>query len=84
MINSGDNTHRPRAIDPARFRALATGIGHSAAMSERTGANRAQRVSEQAPPEQLAACPTAEGRPAKLEAQVFGPATAMAQRRWSR
>lgn len=84
MINSGDSTHRPRAIDPARFRALATGVGHSAAASERTGAARAQRVSEQAPPAQLAACPASEGRPARLADQSFGPATAMAQRRWSR
>lgn len=84
MNDSGDSTRRARPIDPAKFRALATGVGHSAAMSERTGAARAQRVSEAAPPAQLAACPASEGRPAKYADQSFGPAAMMAGRRWGR
>ncbi len=84
MNDSGEFTHRPRAIDPARFRAQATGTGQTCAASAATGAARAQRVSEQAPPAQLAATPAAEGRPAKYEDQAFGPAQSMAGRRWGR
>ena len=84
MNDSGDHTHRARAIDPARFRALATGIGQSAARSEATGASRAQRVVECTPPAQRAATPAAEGYPAPLAEQGFGPASAMASRRWGR
>lgn len=84
MNDSGDHTRRARPIDPAKFRALGTGVGHTAAVSAATGAARAQRVSEAAPPEQLAACPPSEGRPAKYADQSFGPAAMMAGRRWGR
>ena len=84
MNDSGDNTHRPRAIEPSRFRAQATGVGQSRAQSAATGAARAQCVSDAAPPAQLAAPPAAEGRPAKYVDQTFGPAAMMASRRWGR
>ena len=51
------------AIDPRKFRAQATGIGQSQAMSEATGARRAQYVVDCMSPEQRAAVPVAEGYP---------------------
>lgn len=63
MNDSGSNTHRPRAVDPATFRAKATGIGQSQAMSLRTGASRAQEVSDDIPAHCRAAVPAAEGYP---------------------
>ncbi|HNG82832.1 MAG TPA: hypothetical protein PLW24_25410 [Burkholderiaceae bacterium] len=43
------NTHKPRAVDPAQFRAQATGIGQTLAASRTTGQARAQRVASGAP-----------------------------------
>lgn len=43
------NTHKPRAVDPAQFRAQATGIGQTLAASRATGQARAQRVASGAP-----------------------------------
>ena len=43
------NTHKPRAVDPAQFRAQATGIGQTLAASRTTGRARAQRVASGAP-----------------------------------
>lgn len=63
-MKTPDNmTHRPRAIDPARFRAQATGIGQSRAMSEMSGARRAMEVVEHMPEHCRAAVPAAEGYP---------------------
>ena len=58
MNNSGSNTHRPRAIDPANFRAQATGIGQSLGASRATGAARAMEVVEHMPPRQRTAVPS--------------------------
>ena len=63
MNNSGDSTHRPRAIDPANFRAQATGIGQSLGASRMTGSARAAEVVEHMPPAQRRAVPAAEGYP---------------------
>jgi len=63
MNNSGDRTHRPRAIDPANFRAQATGIGQSLGASRTTGAMRAAEVVEHMPPAQRRAVPAVEGYP---------------------
>lgn len=63
MNNSGSNTHRPRAIDPANFRAQATGIGQALGASRATGAARAMEVVEHMPPAQRRAVPAAEGYP---------------------
>jgi hypothetical protein len=63
MNDSGSKTHRPRAIDPANFRAQATGIGQSLGASRMTGAARALEVVEHMPPRQRAAVPAAEGYP---------------------
>lgn len=65
VINSGDNTHRARAMDPQAFRAQATGIGQTKAASLATGSMRAQRVVDQTDPACLAAVPEAEGLPAR-------------------
>ena len=43
------NTHKPRAVDPAQFRAQATGIGQTLVASRTTGQARAQRVASGAP-----------------------------------
>ncbi len=43
------NTHKPRAVDPADFKAQATGIGQTLAASRATGQARAQRVASGAP-----------------------------------
>ena len=64
MNNSGDRTHRPRAIDPANFRAQATGIGQTCGASRATGTLRAAEVVEHMPPAQRRAVPAAEGYPA--------------------
>lgn len=64
-MNSGDQTHRARAMDPAAFRAQATGIGMTAAASRQTGGNRAQRVVDQTDPACMAVVPEAEGFPAR-------------------
>ena len=63
MNNSGNSTHKPRAIDPANFRAQATGIGQTLGASRRTGAERAMEVAQHMPPAQRAAVPAAEGYP---------------------
>jgi hypothetical protein len=63
MNDSGKFTHRPRAIDPANFRAQATGVGQSCGASRLTGADRAMEVAEHTRPRQRAAAPAAEGRP---------------------
>jgi hypothetical protein len=63
MNNSGSYTHRPRAIDPARFRAQATGIGQTLSASEATGRVRAVEVVDHMPPAQRAAVPESEGYP---------------------
>lgn len=49
MNNSGDSTHKPRAIDMQRFRDQATGIGQTRQASAMTGAARSQRVIDAAP-----------------------------------
>lgn len=61
MKTSSDRTHRPTAVDPARFRNQATGIGQSCQASEMTGAMRKVRVEAAMPPKQRAAVPTNEG-----------------------
>jgi len=66
MNNSGNSTHKPRAVDPARFRALATGIGQSQSMSASTGAMRAGRVADAMPARQRAALTPTSGYPAPL------------------
>lgn len=71
MNNSGNNTHKPRAVDPQTFRAKATGIGQSQGMSLRTGAARAQQVINSTAPECRKAIPTAEGYPAPMEIAVY-------------
>lgn len=65
MNPSGDTTHRARAMDPAAFRAQATGIGMTAAASSATGAARAQRVVDQTDPACMSVVPEAEGFPAR-------------------
>ena len=37
MKNPADFTHRSRATDPAKFRAIATGVGYTQGASFRTG-----------------------------------------------
>jgi hypothetical protein len=64
----GDLTHNPRPVEPSKFRAQATGIGQSQAMSETTGRRRAQHVADCMPPGQRAAVPMAEGYPAPTAA----------------
>lgn len=71
MNNSGNFTHKPRAVDPQTFRAKATGIGQSQSMSQRTGAYRAQRVIDSVSPECRKDIPAAEGYPAPM-ADMFG------------
>ena len=63
MNNSGNSTHKPRATDPAKFRAIATGVGYSQGASFRTGSARALEVVEHMPPAQRRAVPAAEGYP---------------------
>lgn len=63
MNDSGNSTHRARAINPADFRAQATGVGMSLGASRRTGAARAMEVVEHMPPAQRRAVPAAEGYP---------------------
>ena len=63
MNNSGDRTHKARAIEPANFRAQATGIGQSTRASRTTGAARAACVVAQAPAGCIAIAPAAEGYP---------------------
>lgn len=63
MNNSGDRTHKPRAIEPANFRAQATGISQSTRSSRMTGASRAARVVAEAPAGRIALAPAAEGYP---------------------
>ena len=60
----GDSTtHKPRAVDPAQFRAQATGVGQTRGASLLTGAARATEVVEHMPPAQRRAVPPAEGYP---------------------
>jgi hypothetical protein len=66
-INSGDQTHRARAVDPQQFRAQATGIGQTRAASLATGSARAQRVVDQTDPACMSVVPVAEGFPARSE-----------------
>lgn len=67
----GDSTtHKPRAIDPANFRAQATGVGQTCGASRMTGAARAMEVVEHMPPAQRRAVPTAEGYPTSNGAGV--------------
>lgn len=61
MNNSGDNTHKPRAVNPETFRAKATGIGQSQNMSLATGTMRNMRVSASIPEHCRKAVPPAEG-----------------------
>ena len=63
MNNSGNSTHKPRATDPTKFRAIATGVGMSQGASYRTGLARAVEVVEHMPPAQRRAVPAAEGYP---------------------
>jgi len=63
MKNPGNSTHKPRATDPAKFRAIATGVGYTQGASFRTGTARAIEVVEHMPPTQRAAVPAAEGYP---------------------
>lgn len=65
MNDSGDFTHRPRAIDPRVARAQATGIGQCMSESLRTGMNRAQRVVDQCAPGCMTPVPVNEGFPAR-------------------
>lgn len=57
------NTHKPRAVDPAQFRAQATGIGQTRGASLLTGRARAMEVVEHMPPAHRRAVPAAEGYP---------------------
>lgn len=63
MNPSGNATHKAKAVEPSTFRAAATGIGQALDASIRTGAQRAQYSIDQAPPQQRAAIPSAEGFP---------------------
>ena len=80
MNDSGNSTHKPRATDPAKFRAIATGVGYSQGASYRTGCARAIEVVEHMPPAQRRAVPAAEGYPTSNAAGVpyEGMAEAMA------
>jgi hypothetical protein len=64
MNNSGNFTHKPRAVSPEAFRAQATGIGQSRGNSLMTGTARAYEVAEHMPPHCRRAVPKAEGYPA--------------------
>ena len=64
------NTHKPRAIDPAQFRAQATGVGQTRGASYMTGCARAMEVVEHMPPAQRRAVPSAEGYPTSNGAGV--------------
>lgn len=59
----GSSTHAVNPASPEKFRAQATGIGQSQAMSEQTGRRRAQYVADCMSPEQRAAVPPGEGYP---------------------
>ena len=72
MNDSGDRTHRPRAVDPQRFRAVATGIGQTQEMSALTGARRAQQVADSIPARCRDAVPAAEGYPAPRDPEMYG------------
>ncbi len=71
MNNSGSNTHKPRAVSPERFRAVATGIGSSQAASAATGGVRAAHVAACTPEHCRRAVPAAEGYPAPTSAGGF-------------
>jgi hypothetical protein len=78
MNPSGDTTHRARAMDPAAFRAQATGIGMTVAASRATGGSRAQRVVDQTDPACMSVVPEAEGYPSRSEfADVLGTTGAL-------
>lgn len=53
--------NRTTAMDPARFRAQATGIGQTTSASAMTGAMRTERVKACMPPAQRAAVPRSAG-----------------------
>lgn len=69
-MNSGDFAHKPRAVDPAKFRAQATGIGVTLATSAQTGAARAQNVVDRTDPACMSVVPEAEGFPARTPADL--------------
>ena len=75
MNNSGEFTHKPRAVPPEQFRAAATGIGQSFRQSLATGMSRAQRVSDNIPPACRAAVPEAEGFPPATPVMQLDAAT---------
>jgi hypothetical protein len=68
MNNSGNFTHKPRAVSPEAFRAQATGIGQSRGNSLMTGTARAYEVAEHMPPHCRRAVPAAEGFGAAIAA----------------
>ena len=77
-MTSGDRTHPARAVDPAKFRAQATGIGMTQRASAATGAARAQRVVDQTDPACMSVVPEAEGFPSRSEfAGVLGTTGAL-------
>lgn len=76
MMNDSGSTHRPRAVDPAKFRAMATGIGQSQSGSLATGGARAQRSVDMAPPGCVATAPAAEGFPTPSGMSARYPARA--------
>lgn len=66
MKTSTNFTHQTRAVDPASFRAKATGTGQSQSMSAASGAARAQCVSNSMPAKQRAALVPTAGYPAPM------------------
>lgn len=71
MKTSTDATHQTRAVAPARFRALATGVGQSQSMSASSGAMRAQLVANTMPAMQRAALVPTAGYPAGMGAPAL-------------
>jgi len=61
MNNSGDSTHKARAVPPIDFRNQATGIGQQLSASRATGSVRNAIVSSSIPEHCRAAVPVAEG-----------------------
>jgi hypothetical protein len=79
----GDSTHPARAVDPAQFRAQATGIGQTRSASAATGGNRAQRVVDQTDPG-CRTWPAAEGFPSSTEDQMAALGVTLAPQRSTR
>lgn len=69
----GSSTHAVNPTDPQKFRAQATGIGQSQAMSGDTGRRRAQYVVDCMSPEQRAAVPPGEGYPPTTAERMAAP-----------